>query len=105
MSNKPLITDAEFEVIEGPYRIGDEHRKRKRWFWTGTFDRKGVPLWYRPPRFNKWQFALVWIAGLTAAFVIVVALMVAWSYFGGRAPAVALAPPTPAEPRSVSASI
>lgn len=67
-SKRPKIIDAEFEVIEGPYRIGDEHRTRKRWYWTGTYSKRGVPLWYRPPRFNKWQFAgigvLVMILGL-----------------------------------------
>lgn len=68
MPKRPKIIDAEFEVIEGPYRIGDEHRTRKRWYWTGTYNKRGVPLWYRPPRFNKWQFAgigvLVMILGL-----------------------------------------
>jgi len=55
MSRDRKITDAEFEVIEGPYRIGDEHRTRKRWLWTGTYDSQGVPLWYRPPaRFWRW---------------------------------------------------
>lgn len=83
MSDKPLITDAEFEVIKGPYRIGEEHRKRKRWYWTGTFDAKGVPLWYRPPCFNKWQFALVCIGSAFAAWVAMVAAMVVWRYFTG----------------------
>ena len=54
MSHKPII-DADFEVVSGPYRVGDEHRKRRGWYWTGRYDKNGVPLWYRPPaRYWRW---------------------------------------------------
>lgn len=58
-------TDAEFEVVEGPYRPGDPHRDRKkrRWRFVGWPDRYGRPLWYRPPRFTKWQLAGVLCGG------------------------------------------
>lgn len=76
VQQRPKIVDAEFEVIEGPYRIGDEHRTRKRWFWTGAFDQHGVPLWYRPPRFNKWQFAGIGVLVMILGFCLYVA---AWN--------------------------
>ena len=79
----PKIIDAEFEVIEGPYRIGDEHRTRKRWRWTGLYDKRGVPLWYRPPRFNKWQFAGIGVLVMILGFCLIVAGMVAWGYWFG----------------------
>lgn len=77
MPKRPKIIDAEFEVIEGPYRIGDEHRTRKRWLWTGHYDKNGVPLWYRPPRFNKWQFAGIGVLVMIFGFCLYVA---AWNF-------------------------
>jgi hypothetical protein len=31
------------------FKVGEEHPLHKGWFYTGKFDRKGEPLWYRPP--------------------------------------------------------
>lgn len=41
--------DAEFEVVSGPLRVGDEHPIRKGWFLTDKVGRHGEPLWYKPP--------------------------------------------------------
>lgn len=75
----PKIIDVEFEVISGPYRIGDEHATRKRWYWTGKYDAAGTPLWYRPPRFNKWQFMLLVVGGWCGFGTLVLVLLWALS--------------------------
>ena len=47
--------DAEFEVVSGPLRAGDEHPIRKGWYLTDKLDRKGNALWYKPPgTISKW---------------------------------------------------
>lgn len=55
MALKPRITDAEFEVVSGPYRVGDENRVKRGWFLTDRVGKRGEPLWYRPPgKVSKW---------------------------------------------------
>lgn len=49
MSKKPLVTDAEFEVVSGPFRVGDEHPTQKGWYYTDKIGRHGERLWYKPP--------------------------------------------------------
>lgn len=96
---KPI--DADFEVIGGPYRVGDEHRVHKRWFFTGHYDERGVPLWYRPPRFTAWQIILI------AAFVLLGVPLIAglaynYATFGDwreTSPAVASSQPPQTPPR------
>lgn len=95
---KPLITDVEFEVIEGPYRVGDEHRTRKRWLWTGLYRGDGVPLWYRPPRFTQYQFAAVVVGCAVLGMALLLLGLWVWTtYFGDPAPAAALAAPAPVD--------
>lgn len=43
------VIDADFEVVSGPYRVGDEHPTERGWYFTDKVDRRGNPLWYRPP--------------------------------------------------------
>lgn len=61
-------TDAEYEVVSGPYRPGDKHRDRRqrRWIYTGHRDARGRPIWYRPPIFTRWGMAAVACAGFLA---------------------------------------
>lgn len=47
------ITDAEFEVVGGPYRVGEQHRKRRGWYFTGRYDAEGEALWMRHPSWWK----------------------------------------------------
>lgn len=55
MKAAPKIIDAEFEVVSGPYRVGDEHRERRGWFLTDKVGKRGEALWYRPPGLiSKW---------------------------------------------------
>lgn len=80
MPEREPWTDTEYEVISGPYRVGDHHRDRKlrRWRYLGVRDRRGVMLWYRPPRFRRWQLVIMILVGgpaLIAAFMLVVALI------------------------------
>lgn len=61
--------DAEFEVVSGPLRVGDEHPIRKGWYLTDKIGRKGEVLWYKPPStFSKWvrRVALATYFGLMA---------------------------------------
>lgn len=61
------IIDAEFEVIGGPLRVGDEHPTKRGWFLTDQVDRHGNTLWYKPPStFSKWvrQVALIMFLGM-----------------------------------------
>jgi hypothetical protein len=44
-----LITDADFEVVRGPYRVGEEHRRHKGWYFIGAYDADGDPLFARKP--------------------------------------------------------
>lgn len=70
---RPYI-DAKFEVIDGPYRIGDRHRspQLKSWRYTGHRDRFGVPVWYRPPVISR-RLILNVAALLLALFVLMAA--------------------------------
>lgn len=76
---KPDIIDADFEIVSGPYRVGDPHPTKKRWLWTGRYDEKGRPLWYRPPLFNRYQFAGVIFLGMIAFWVALFIVAWAWS--------------------------
>lgn len=49
-------TDAKFEVVKGP----------DGWLQTPLVDALGRPLWYRPPRFRRWQLFLMLCAGVLA---------------------------------------
>lgn len=72
-------TDAEFEVVGNHYRPGERNRdpKLKRWIFTGRVDAHGHPLWYRPPRLNRFWFA---IALLLASPVVLAAIIgLVWS--------------------------
>ena len=67
------ITDAEFEVLDGPMRPGDEHPTRKGWFLTERLDRRGNPLWYKPPaRYWRWlrpALLVVWLAFILVGLI------------------------------------
>jgi hypothetical protein len=43
------VIDADFELVSGPLRAGDEHPVRKGWYLTDRLDRFGNQLWYKPP--------------------------------------------------------
>ena len=65
------IIDAEFEVVGGPYRVGDEHRREKGWFFTGRYDAEGWPLFQRAPlpywksfRSIGWWFVIIYVAAV-----------------------------------------
>lgn len=71
------VIDAEFEVVGGPLRVGDEHPTVKGWYWTGRYDRKGVGLWYKPPglisrwvrKIALWLYLAMMAIGMGAAFL------------------------------------
>lgn len=73
MSKKPLVTDAEFEVVSGPFRVGDEHPTQKGWYYTDKIGRHGERLWYKPPGpISRWvrRIALFMYLGMMGmAFV------------------------------------
>lgn len=77
MSKKPLVTDAEFEVVSGPFRVGDEHPTQKGWYYTDKIGRKGERLWYRPPGpISRWIRRLALIAYFSMmAFAIIITLI------------------------------
>lgn len=58
--------DADFEVVSGPFRVGDEHPTQKGWFFTDKVGRRGEPLWYRPP-----GFVSRWVRRIAAAIIVV----------------------------------
>ena len=67
----PPVIDAEYVVVSGPYRIGEEHRKHRHWHFTGLYDDDGWPLfrWQEPPmdwRPVKWALWLCAFVGLLA---------------------------------------
>jgi hypothetical protein len=75
MQDKPII-DAEFEVVDGPYRVGDEHREKRGWYLTDLIGKHGEQLWFKPPnqtwaRIKKWMIIGFWtmcaLAGVFAA--------------------------------------
>jgi hypothetical protein len=49
----PKTIDADFEIVSGPYRVGDRHPRKRRWRYTGHHGADGVVLWYRPPIVSK----------------------------------------------------
>lgn len=62
MAGKLKIIDADFEVVSGPLRVGDEHPIRKGWYLTDKVGRQGEPLWYQPPStFSKWVRRSAWV--------------------------------------------
>lgn len=72
------IIDAEFEVVDGPYRVGDEHRTRKGWYLTDRLDRHGNPLWYKPPGvFSKWLRRIGYVLWLGPILLGVAGMVVA----------------------------
>lgn len=58
-------TDAEFEVVSAPLRLGDPHPTKRQWLYAGP-DTFGRPRWYRPARFTRWQVFLLLCAGVVA---------------------------------------
>ncbi|MET3526183.1 hypothetical protein [Phenylobacterium koreense] len=55
MGERRRVIDAEFEVVGGPLRVGDEHPTQKGWYLTDKVDRHGNTLWYKPPSaFSRW---------------------------------------------------
>lgn len=74
--------DAEFEVVDGPRRLGDPHPRRKRWLYAGVGAR-GQALWYRPPRLNRWRYFLALAAALICAWLLLI--LSAWALHRLRA--------------------
>lgn len=74
MSKKPLVIDAEFAVVSGPFRVGDEHPTQKGWYYTDKIGRNGERLWYKPPGpFSRWVRR---IAGFLYVAIILFAIIV-----------------------------
>jgi hypothetical protein len=49
-----LIIDADYEVVSGPYRFGEEHRSHPGWYFIGRYDAEGWPLFIsKPAPFHK----------------------------------------------------
>ena len=77
MAGQHKIIDADFEVVSGPLRVGDEHPTRKGWYLTDKVSRKGEALWYKPPSApSKWirrvalaLFALLMALGILGAIL------------------------------------
>lgn len=77
MGERRRVIDAEFEVVGGPLRVGDEHPIRKGWYLTDQVDRHGNRLWYKPPStFSRWVrrvalvlFCLMMAAGILGALL------------------------------------
>lgn len=65
-------TDAKYDVIGNHYRVGERNRdpKLRRWIYTGRLDRFGHPLWYRPPRLNRFGFFLFVMLLFAAGWVL-----------------------------------
>jgi hypothetical protein len=77
VANEPQrIVDAEYEVVGGPYRVGEEHRREKGWYFTGKYDRDGHPYFIRSARWFRWRgrmWALLYIALCLAPGLIIYA--------------------------------
>lgn len=62
------VIDADYEVISGPLRVGDEHPTRKGWYLTDQVGADGNALWFKPPGpFSRWirRIAIfIWIAAV-----------------------------------------
>lgn len=56
VTEERAIIEADFEVVGGPYRVGDEHRTEKDWFFTGRYDAEGNPYFIRG---RKWWERLI----------------------------------------------
>lgn len=76
MGREKSFIDADFEVVSGPYRVGEEHRRRKGWYFTGHFDRHGDPIWYKPPPLISRIAAHIYRGMFVAIVVVVVTSMV-----------------------------
>lgn len=46
-TNQRAIVDAEFTVVSGGLRVGDEHPTEKGWYFTGRTDDAGHPVFMR----------------------------------------------------------
>lgn len=53
VSDAKQIIDADFDVVGGPYRVGDEHRAERGWYFTGRYNSAGHPYFMRHP--NWWR--------------------------------------------------
>jgi hypothetical protein len=51
------VIDADFELVSGPFREGDEHPDKPGWYWTGRKNAQGEWLWYKPPH-PAWRWLL-----------------------------------------------
>lgn len=71
------IIDVQHEPVGCGYRIGEEHRTEKGWYFTGKYDHDGNPYFMRHPswfrRLYFWRRLPIWIA---YALLIVVAVFV-----------------------------
>lgn len=88
------ITDAKFEVVGGPYRVGEAHRTRRGWYFTGRYDADGDALFMRHPswwkrraifrRIGGWPGAVLGLLYLAAALATAFGIgAAALRYFAG----------------------
>jgi hypothetical protein len=67
--------DADFDVVAGPYRVGEPHRnpKLRRWRFVAGPDANGVSIWYRPPRFSRTVLIVAVLLAYPAAILLLIA--------------------------------
>lgn len=87
ITKKDQVRDADFTVVSGPYRVNEEHRKRRGWFFTGLYDANGDPLFYNRRFFARRRFIrriangyLILFAALVALLIVVSAAAVAFGW-------------------------
>lgn len=85
-SPAPQITDAEFQVVRGPYRAGDESPRYKGWYFTGRFNGDGDPLFIRKPVPYWRSFQGLVFAGIGIFLLLFVAVGVAGIFIDPPAP-------------------
>ena len=84
MAEPTKITDAEFEVVSGPLRVGDKHPTRKDWYFTGQYNAEGDPYfirgagWWRRRRIGRAVYFWSWMVAGAVAGV----LLIAYHVFG-----------------------
>lgn len=80
-NNLQRIIDADFEIVGGPYRLGEEHRRERGWYFTGRHDADGDPYFMRHPRWwrrrRMLRLAPIIALGVFAACILVLSLGVA----------------------------
>lgn len=84
------IIDADYEVVGGPYQVGEEHRREKGWYFTGKYNADSDPYFMRHPswfrRLRFWRELPLKIAGVLLVIIVlsIVLALVGESMSAGR---------------------